>query len=350
MTVLWRLAGARAPESPADYTDVPEGEWYSDAIAWASGYRVAEGYGNKTFGPEDPVTREQMAVIFYRWAQGQKYDTSFTPSDALLREEAGVKRFVWEEDGDGRRGSSVNAGLAVSDWAGDAVLWAAEHDFLVRREVRGLDAYGGGAYYLCAPETAARAEVAVFLSRFCRFCMNEEGTPAATVTFRPDADYTAQGGYHWDFVSMDLPETWQGAYRVNVAQYDGVPNALGLSFDDLSNLRSRSSGGALFSLVFWPEGRDSGRFGGWEKLGDAAPGQSGRLCTIQAPMGRLNLYVTYAADQYSEDDPPLGKLYDEANPKNYLKMQARVEGILQSIRFDRSAAVLDVAEGYSFGG
>ena len=344
VTVLWRLAGASAPREPAPFDDVPAGTWYSDAVAWASGFRVVEGYGGRTFGPNDPVTREQMAVIFYRWAQGQSYDVSFGSNDALLTEEGSVTGMVRGEDGSP---SAANAGLAVSDWAADAVLWAAEHDFLVRREVRGLSPLSGSAWYLCAPETAARAEVAVFLSRFCRVYI--DGGDTATVLFCPDEDFTELGGYCWDFMSMELPETWQGAYSVMKVGYDGVPDAFGLTFEDLSNHRSRTSGGMLFDLTLWPSGVDSGWFGGWEKLGDAAPGKSGRLCTVQAPMGRLDLYVTWAADRFSEEDPPLGRLYYPDNPKNYLKMQSQIEGILQSIRFDEGVTVLDTAAGYSFG-
>ena len=341
VTVLWRLSGCPAPETAPDYSDVPEGRWYSDAIAWASGFRVVEGYGNRVFGPMDPVTREQMAVIFHRWAQGQKYDTSFTPCEALLQEEANIKLFVWEDDDEGRHGSSVNAGKAVSDWAEDAVQWAAERDFLVRREVRGQDPYGGGAWYLCAPDTANRAEVAVFLSRFCRVYL--DGGDTATVLLKPDVDDRELGGFLWDFLSMELPETWQGAYGMMTIGYDGVPNALGLSFQDLSNYRSRTSGGELFQLILWPVSVDSAWFGDLEELGDAAPGHSGRLCTIEAPMGRLALYVIYAADRFGEENPPAGRLYDPDNPKNYLKMQAQIDDILRSIRFREDVTVLSVA-------
>ena len=347
VTVLWRLTGCPAPQEPAPFDDIPAGTWYSDAVAWASGFQVAEGYGGGIFGPNDPVTREQMAVIFYRWAQGQEYDVSFTHCDALVQEEANIKLFVWVEDDEGQRGSSVNAEKAISDWAVDAVEWAAEHDFLVRREVRGLDPYGGGAWYLCAPDTATRAEVAVFLSRFCRVYV--DGGDTATVLFCPDVDFTELGGCRWDFMSMELPETWQGAYGLMTAGYDGVPDAVTLTFEDLSNYQSRTSGGQLFYLTLWPSGVDASWFGGWEKLGDASPGKSGRLCTIQAPMGRLDLYVTYAADRYSEENPPLGRLYDPDNPKNYLKMQSRIEGILQTIRFDRGVTVLDTVPGCDFG-
>ena len=101
VTVLWRLAGEPEAENAAAFTDVPAGQWYSDAVAWASGFRVVEGYGGGVFGTDDPVTREQMAAIFYRWAKGQAYDTSFTPNDILLREESEIGRYEYVEDGEG---------------------------------------------------------------------------------------------------------------------------------------------------------------------------------------------------------------------------------------------------------
>jgi hypothetical protein len=65
VTVLWRLM--RQPDTDASivFDDVPEGEWYSEAIAWAYENGIIEGYGDE-FGLNDPVTREQIAVILWR--------------------------------------------------------------------------------------------------------------------------------------------------------------------------------------------------------------------------------------------------------------------------------------------
>ena len=97
VTVLWRLSGSPAPGSAPDYSDVASGQWYSDAIAWASGFQVVEGYGGGVFGTNDPVTREQMAVIFYRWAQGNGLDVSFTKDSPILKEEADLGIYKWSE-------------------------------------------------------------------------------------------------------------------------------------------------------------------------------------------------------------------------------------------------------------
>ncbi len=137
VTVLWRLAGEPAAVDPAAFTDVPDGQWYSDAVAWASGFNVVEGYGGGVFGTNDPVTREQMAVIIYRWAEGKEYDVGFAPNDAMIKEENSLYQWVPDETG----GHSF--GGYVSDWAQDAVQWSAEHDFLVRRAIPGQDPKGG---------------------------------------------------------------------------------------------------------------------------------------------------------------------------------------------------------------
>ena len=100
-------AGEPAAVDPAAFTDVPDGQWYSDAVAWASGFNVVEGYGGGVFGPTDPVTREQMAVIFYRWAEGKKYDVGFAANAALLKEENNVTRFVETETPEGYYDSAV---------------------------------------------------------------------------------------------------------------------------------------------------------------------------------------------------------------------------------------------------
>jgi len=67
VTILWRFAGSPLMESPVDFCDVPDRGWYSDAIAWASSNGMVLGYGDGTFGPDDPLNREQLAAILYRF-------------------------------------------------------------------------------------------------------------------------------------------------------------------------------------------------------------------------------------------------------------------------------------------
>ena len=341
VTVLWRLNGCPAPAETPAYSDVPAGQWYSDAIAWASAFRVVEGYGGGVFGTNDPVTREQMAVIFYRWAQGNGLDVTFTQDSPVLKEEADLGIYMYNETKDGTlEGGYVSANKAISDWAVEAVVWAAEHDFLTWRTVRGLDPMGGSYSSLCAPDTATRAEVAVFLSRFCRAYVDEgsgeSGRPAATVP------------YTWDILTMDLPESWQGNYQANGdIGYDGVPLGRSITFWDLSNKMPRSSWGRLFDLVLWPVGVDSSMFGNWLKLGDFDYRKSGRICTVEVPgEGQLNLYVVYPETRAGDDGVEVA-YYDKENPKNYVKMSEDIHDILRTIRFREDVKIISLADALS---
>ena len=68
-TVLWRQAGEPAASEPADFADCDPDAFYADAVAWAASEGIVRGYGDGTnFGPEDPVTREQLATILWRQA------------------------------------------------------------------------------------------------------------------------------------------------------------------------------------------------------------------------------------------------------------------------------------------
>ncbi len=67
-TVLYRIEGTPAVTGTDTFTDTPDGVWYGDAVLWASQQELVSGYGGGLFGPNDPVTREQMTTIFWRYA------------------------------------------------------------------------------------------------------------------------------------------------------------------------------------------------------------------------------------------------------------------------------------------
>ena len=69
VTVLYRLEKSPAVTGASKFTDVPAGQWYSDAVAWAAANKIVNGYDETTFGPMNAVTREQMAAILFRYAQ-----------------------------------------------------------------------------------------------------------------------------------------------------------------------------------------------------------------------------------------------------------------------------------------
>ena len=68
VTVLYRSAGSPAVTGADNFTDTVDGAYYADAVVWASQQSIVSGYGNGLFGTNDPVTREQMTAIFWRYA------------------------------------------------------------------------------------------------------------------------------------------------------------------------------------------------------------------------------------------------------------------------------------------
>ena len=76
VTILYRLAGSPAAPAKSPFADVSQGAWYAAPVSWAAWYGIVNGYDGKTFGPDDPITREQMAAIFYRYASVRGYDVS----------------------------------------------------------------------------------------------------------------------------------------------------------------------------------------------------------------------------------------------------------------------------------
>lgn len=140
VTTLWRMNGCPAPAEESPFTDVPAGTWFTDAVVWAAENKVVEGIGDGLFDPDSPVTREQMAAIFYRWAKGAGLDVS-TEETELARQQG------------------------ASDWAVDAVNWAIPRHLLTKVFRGGLP-HGASGWFYDVCSYAARAEVAVLLSRF----------------------------------------------------------------------------------------------------------------------------------------------------------------------------------------
>ena len=133
VTILYRLDGSPSASS-AGFTDVTSGQWYTDAVNWAAANDIVAGYGNGLFGPNDTVTREQMAVILYRYAQYMGYDTSASNSLNGYTDVGGV-----------------------SSWALTAMQWANAEGLI----------NGTSSTTLSPTSGATRAEVAQILMRFC---------------------------------------------------------------------------------------------------------------------------------------------------------------------------------------
>lgn len=127
--VLWNLADSPAVPGTAGFTDVPSDAWYAGAVNWSASRGIVTGYSTGAFGPEDAVTREQLAAMLYRYAGTPE------PTGSL--------------DG-------FNDKDAVSDYAADALCWAVDEGLLTGK--------GGG--WLDPAGTATRAEMAAILMRF----------------------------------------------------------------------------------------------------------------------------------------------------------------------------------------
>ncbi len=84
VTVLYRLENSPAVTGASKFTDVPAGQWYSDAVAWAAANKIVNGYDETTFGPMNAVTREQMAAILFRYEQVKGLE-NVTPEENLNR-------------------------------------------------------------------------------------------------------------------------------------------------------------------------------------------------------------------------------------------------------------------------
>lgn len=134
--IFYRMEGSPAVEGENSFTDVVRGSgtaWFYDAVTWAQKNGIMGGYSNSSFAPNDPITREQLAAIFYRYAQYKGYDT--TQGGMAIREFGDYE--------------------SISDYAMSAMAWAVNTG-LVK----------GDSNLLYPKGTATRAEIAALLHRF----------------------------------------------------------------------------------------------------------------------------------------------------------------------------------------
>ena len=134
VTILYRLEGTPAVGA-SSFTDVAAGAYYADAVAWANANGIVMGYGNGKYGPDDPVTREQLAAILYRYAQYKGYDT--TQGGMSIREFSDYEQ--------------------ISDYALEPMTWAVNAGLINGITSTTLAPTGSGT----------RAQTAALLMRFC---------------------------------------------------------------------------------------------------------------------------------------------------------------------------------------
>jgi len=108
VTILWRLAGKPAAASDPKFADVPPGIWYADAVRWAASEGIVGGYGGALFGPDDPVSREQLAAILYRYAVSRGADPGSGSGDIPDRFADAEEVSPWAAEA---MGGAVDSGL-----------------------------------------------------------------------------------------------------------------------------------------------------------------------------------------------------------------------------------------------
>ena len=132
--VLWNMEGNPEASAITEYSDVASDAWYYDAVQWATAENIVGGYGNGVYGPEDDITREQLATMLYRYAELMGEDVSKTASL-----------------------DSFKDGSEVSSYAVEALKWAVAESIVTGKTGGIIDPQAG----------ATRAETATMLMRFC---------------------------------------------------------------------------------------------------------------------------------------------------------------------------------------
>ncbi len=127
-TILYRISGSSASAVSANFSDVAADAYYKDAVDWAAANNIVSGYGNGRFGSNDPVTREQIAAILWRYAG---------------RPAAGA-------------GQDFSDETAIAAYAADAVDWARANGIVNGKDGNRFDPQGN----------ATRAEVAAILRNY----------------------------------------------------------------------------------------------------------------------------------------------------------------------------------------
>lgn len=149
VTILYRMENEPKVWNVCPFTDVKATDYYLDPIRWASSERIINGYGNGRFGPDDTLTREQLAIILYNYSVYRGVN---------VNKAASLDGFVDSQKTSG-------AGYRALQWA------CAEK--LIQ---------GTGSTTLSPTERALRAQVAVILMRYCTNISNPFASSTDTTT------------------------------------------------------------------------------------------------------------------------------------------------------------------------
>ena len=131
VTILYRSENTPDVSGESNpFADVPDGQWYTDAVIWAAKEKIVNGMSETTFAPNESITREQIATILYRYAGSPKVSGDF---------------------------ASFSDASSVSAYAYDAMRWAVQSGI-----INGTDGK------LAPQDNATRAQIATILYRYLR--------------------------------------------------------------------------------------------------------------------------------------------------------------------------------------
>lgn len=139
-TMFYRFAGSPETSENSKFSDLTQ-DWYKKPIAWAAANGVLNGTGDTTFSPDDVITREQIAAIFYRYAQSKGLDMSVGDGWDLSK-------------------SGYNDSGDIADYALSAMNWCFEKGIMYIHSVNGYE-------YAIYPKVApSRADTATMFLKF----------------------------------------------------------------------------------------------------------------------------------------------------------------------------------------
>ena len=130
--ILYAAEGKPAVSDSSKFADVKAGKWYANAVNWAADNGLVSGYGKGIFKPEDPVTREQMVAIMYKYSEMKGFDLTAT---------ADLSKFADQSQ--------------VSKWAINSMKWGVDHK-IISGTNKGIEPKGN----------ATRAQIAVILQAY----------------------------------------------------------------------------------------------------------------------------------------------------------------------------------------
>ena len=139
VTILWRMEDKPIADYEMTFKDVADGMWYTEAIRWAQSVGIVEGYNDDAYGPNDSITREQLASILWRYAKYKGYDVSVGEETNIL---------------------SYEDAFSVSEWAIEAMQWACGAGLIHGIELN-------NTMYLAPKGDAIRSQSATVIYYFC---------------------------------------------------------------------------------------------------------------------------------------------------------------------------------------